>query len=72
MSTVASSITVFASCFTAGWVVVGWFMQMRVNQAQIKLNMLQREMVVHLLARVDHLERQVLPEHELREENHVH
>ena len=71
MSTLASNITVFASCFTAGWVVVGWFLQMRANQAQIKLNMLQREMVAHLLARIANLERQVLPEHE-QEGPHVH
>lgn len=72
MSTLAANITVFASCFTAAWVVVGWWMQMGINRAQVELNMMQRDMIVYLLARVENLERQVLPEHELREEHHVH
>lgn len=72
MSTYSGLITVFASCFTAGFVVIGYLAQFRATQKQVMLNQMHREMILTLHARVENLERQVLSETDLERLPHVH
>jgi len=68
----ANVITTFASCFAAGMIFINVRQQIKLNAEQNEFNRQQDEINMLLHARIANLERQVLPEHELREENHVH
>jgi len=64
-------ITTFASCFAAGMIFINVRQQIKTNAAQNEFNRQQDEINMLLLARINNLERQTLPEHEL-EGPHVH